>query len=346
MTENQKPTILLVDDAPANIDILVAALRNQYQLRVALNGETALKIVTNTPPDLILLDVMMPGMSGFDVCKQLKSNPLTSRIPVIFVTALGDSNNETEGLMIGAADYITKPINVDIVRARVACHLELYNQTQLLNSLVKQRTLELEQTREHIIQCLGRAAEYKDNETGLHVIRMSKYCELLARTAGLNDHFCSQLLAAAPMHDIGKIGIPDQILKKPSDLNNSEWKIMREHPELGANILGNLDTELMHMASRIALTHHERWNGGGYPYGIKKESIPLEGRIVAIGDVFDALTSDRPYKSAWSIDQTMSHLIDCRGDHFDPELLDIFIALEPELIKIREQHMDHNVALG
>lgn len=345
MAEN-KATILLVDDTPANIDILVGILRDHYQLKVALNGETALRIINDSPPDLILLDVMMPGMSGFDVCKTIKSNPLTATIPVIFVTALGEINDETEGLGLGAADYITKPVNAAVVKARVACQLKLYNQAQHLETLVQQRTSELQSTRLHIVQCLGRAAEYKDNETGYHVIRMSHYSELLARAAGLNDHFCSLLLHAAPMHDIGKIGIPDNILGKCDSLDEDEWRVMQQHPQLGANILGDLDSELMQMASRIALTHHERWDGQGYPFGIKGEEIPIEGRIVAISDVFDALTSARPYKPAWSIRETMKYLKDSRATHFDPDLVDIFVPLEDQLLQIRERYLDNDDILS
>ncbi|WP_298445154.1 HD domain-containing phosphohydrolase [uncultured Ferrimonas sp.] len=345
-TTNHNATLLLVDDNATNIDILVGVLRDDYQLKVALNGETALKIVADTPPDLILLDVMMPGMNGFEVCQRLKSNPLTAAIPIIFVTALGEATDETEGLRLGAADYITKPINAAVVQARVACQLKLYNQAQHLESLVQQRTSELQHTRLHVIQCLGRAAEYKDNETGLHVIRMSRYSELLARAAGLNQPFCDLLLHAAPMHDIGKIGIPDNILKKNAGLDDAEWLVMRQHPQLGANILGSLDSELMQMASRIALTHHERWDGSGYPNGIKAEQIPLEGRIVAISDVFDALTSDRPYKSAWSVDETMAQIQAGRGSHFDPNLVDIFLSLQPQLEEIRQCYLDNAPSIG
>ncbi len=339
MSEN-KPTLLVVDDTPENIDVLVGILAPEYQIKVALNGPTALKIVQQSPPDLILLDIMMPGMDGLEVCRRLKAQPLTSPIPVIFVTALGEVADEAAGLAVGAVDYLTKPVNAAIVRARVKTHLALYSQAQHLENLVRSRTEELEQARLHVVQCLGRAAEYKDNETGLHVIRMSHYAERLARAAGLPEHFCQVLLHAAPMHDIGKIGIPDRILKKEARLDNTEWDVMRTHPELGAKILGDLETELMQMASTIALTHHERWDGEGYPQGLKGEMIPIEGRIVAIADVFDALTSRRPYKDAWTIDDSLAQMAGERGQQFDPHLMDLFLTLEAEIRTIAERYQE------
>ncbi|MBY6186396.1 two-component system response regulator [Marinobacter hydrocarbonoclasticus] len=339
MTDS-KPTILVVDDIPENIDVLVGILKPDYQIKVALDGVTALKIVEQSPPDLILLDIMMPEVDGLEVCRRLKAQPMTSPIPVIFVTALGEVADEAAGLAVGAVDYLTKPVNAAIVQARVKTHLALYNQAQHLESLVRSRTHELEQARLHVVQCLGRAAEYKDNETGLHVIRMSHYAERLARAAGLPEHFCQVLLHAAPMHDIGKIGIPDRILKKEARLDAKEWDVMRTHPELGAKILGDLETELMQMASTIALTHHERWDGEGYPQGLKGTDIPVEGRIVAIADVFDALTSRRPYKGAWTVDDTLAEMQRERGTQFDPELVDLFLTLEPEIRVIAERYQD------
>ncbi|SHH77580.1 HD-GYP domain-containing protein [Ferrimonas marina] len=344
---DSRPTLLLVDDTATNIDVLVGILRDDYRLRVALDGITALKIVEQSPPDLILLDIMMPQMDGLEVCRRLKQDPRFAEIPVIFVTALGEVEDEAKGLAVGAVDYISKPVNAAVVRARVATHLNLFSQAQHLESLVQKRTSELEQTRLHIIQCLGRAAEYKDNETGYHVIRMSHFAHRLAKAAELPEHFCSLLLNAAPMHDIGKIGIPDQILKKQARLDSGEWTVMRQHPALGADILGQLDSELMQMASRIALSHHERWDGNGYPNRLKGEEIPIEGRIVAIADVFDALTSERPYKHAWSVDDTLAQIASERGRQFDPELVDLFLPLEPELVAIRQRYQDNQaVAQG
>ncbi|MBO2558051.1 response regulator [Shewanella algae] len=336
----EKATVLVVDDTPENIDILVGILGDDYKLKVAIDGPRALALAQKSPPDLILLDVMMPGMNGYEVCKRLKQEPMTSHIPVIFVTALSEVADETQGFDLGAVDYITKPVSAPIVRARVRNHLALYDQKRLLEQQVRERTRELEQTRFEIIRRLGRAAEYKDNETGLHVIRMSHYARLLAQQAKLPDNFCELLYNAAPMHDIGKIGTPDAVLKKPGKLDAEEWRIMQQHAEIGAEIIGEHPDHLLQMSRRIALTHHEKWDGSGYPNGLKGNDIPIEGRIVAIADVFDALTSIRPYKKAWSIEDTMALLESESGKHFDPELVELFKQILPQVIEVRDTHME------
>jgi putative two-component system response regulator len=259
---------------------------------------------------------MMPGMTGLEVCRQLKQNPQTAALPVIFVTALSDSKDEAEGFAAGAVDYISKPVSPPIVLARVP-HLSLV------------RVEELVETRLQIIQRLGRAAEFKDNETGLHVIRMSHYSRLLALAAGYGERFADELLNAAPMHDIGKIGIPDAILLKPGKLDADEWNIMRSHAEIGARIIGEDKSSLLQMAATIALSHHERWDGTGYPQGLQGEAIPLAARIVAIADVFDALTSKRPYKHAWTVDEAFALIASEAGKHFDPALAACFLGLRP-----------------
>lgn len=333
-----KATVLVVDDTPENIDILVGILAQDYKVKVAIDGPRALALAAKTVPDLILLDVMMPGMNGYEVCKRLKQDPLTSHIPVIFVTALTDVADETQGFELGAVDYITKPVSAPVVKARVKTHLALYDQKRLLEQEVKARTKELEDTRFEIIRRLGRAAEYKDNETGLHVIRMSHYARLLAVESGLPDKYCELIYNAAPMHDIGKIGTPDAILKKPDKLNEQEWLEMQRHAEIGAEIIGEHNDPLLEMARRIALTHHEKWDGTGYPNGLSGEDIPIEGRIVAIADVFDALTSIRPYKQAWSVAETMDLFERESGKHFDPELVVHFKQVIDEAIKIRDSY--------
>lgn len=331
-------TVLVVDDTPENIDILVGILGGGYRVKVAIDGQKALALASKNPPDLILLDVMMPGMNGYEVCKRLKQDPLTCHIPVIFVTALVDVADETQGFELGAVDYITKPVSAPVVKARVKTHLALYDQKRLLEEEVKVRTKELEETRFEIIRRLGRAAEYKDNETGLHVIRMSHYAKLLAQKAGLPNKYCELIYNAAPMHDIGKIGTPDSILKKPSKLDADEWKEMQRHAEIGAEIIGDHNDPLLEMAKRIALSHHEKWDGSGYPNGLSGTDIPIEGRIVALADVFDALTSIRPYKKAWTIEDTMNLINSESGKHFDPELVVHFGAILDEAIKIRDAH--------
>lgn len=335
-----KASVLVVDDTPANIDILVGILGDSYALKVAIDGPRALAIARKTPPDIILLDVMMPGMSGYEVCEQLKQDPMTAHIPVIFVTALSEVTDEARGFELGAVDYITKPVSAPLVQARVKTHLALYDQKRLLEQQVRERTAELENTRFEIIRRLGRAAEYKDNETGLHVVRMSHYARLLAKQAGLPEAFCELLYNAAPMHDIGKIGTPDAVLKKPGKLDEEEWLIMREHAAIGAEIIGEHSDPLLTMARTIALTHHERWDGSGYPNGLVGEAIPLEGRLVAIADVFDALTSVRPYKTAWTTAQAMGMLKQQSGSHFDPDLVGHFEAILPEVERIRASYLE------
>lgn len=233
---------------------------------------------------------------------------MTRQIPVIFVTAMIASDDELRGLELGAVDYITKPISPPIVKARLKTHLALSDQNQELELKVQQRTRQLDATRLQIIQRLGRAAEYKDNETGLHVIRMSLFAYELAKAAGMSEADACLLKDAAPMHDIGKIGIPDDILKKKGHLDEAEMAIMRKHCEIGAEIIGDDDSELLQLAKTVAMTHHEKWDGSGYPLGLTAENIPSVGRIVAIADVFDALTSERPYKHAWSVEDAMAYM--------------------------------------
>lgn len=334
----EQATILVVDDTPENIDILVGILGNDYKLKVAIDGPKALAVAKRNPPDLVLLDVMMPGMNGYDVCSELKKDPLTAHVPVIFVTALSEDADETLGFQLGAVDYITKPVSAPIVQARVKNHLALYDQKRLLEQQVQERTHELRETRLEIIRRLGRAAEYKDNETGLHVIRMSNYARLLAIQLGLPERFCELVYNAAPMHDVGKIGIPDAILRKPGKLDAEEWVIMKRHAEFGAEIIGEHPDPLLQLSRSIALTHHEKWDGSGYPKGLTGEAIPIEGRIVAVADVFDALTSVRPYKQAWSTADAMAYIEEQAGKHFDPELVRQFREILPQVTDVRDQY--------
>jgi len=337
MTDS-RASVLVVDDTPENIDILVGTLKDTYVLRAATNGERALDIVYRTPPDLILLDIMMPGIDGFEVCRRLKADFTTRHIPVIFITAKIGIEDELRGLELGAVDYITKPISPPVVQARVRTHLALFDQARELDRKVQQQTAEIDKTRIQIIQRLGRAAEYKDNETGLHVIRMSHYSRILAEAAGSNETNAQMLMLAAPMHDIGKIGIPDSILRKPGKLTVEEFEIMKTHCDIGAKIIGQDDSDLLRMARIVALSHHERWDGKGYPRGLEKEKIPRVGRIVAIADVFDALTSERPYKAAWPLERAVQHLKDGAGTHFDPELVPLFLDNLPQVLEVKRQY--------
>lgn len=319
------PRILVVDDDALNLQIMRQILQGHYELIFAKNSLKAIELAQQQRPDLILMDIMMPGLSGYDAVLRLKTDALTKHIPVIFITAMSEIEDESYGFEVGAVDFITKPVSPAIVLARVRTQLSLI------------RVEELHKTRLQIIQRLGRAAEYKDNETGLHVIRMSHYARVLGLAAGLDEDDADQLLNAAPMHDIGKIGIPDRILLKPGKLDEEEWNIMRQHPYIGYKIIGDHDSSLLKVAAEIAFTHHEKWNGQGYPRGLKGEVIPLEGRIVAIADVFDALTSVRPYKPAWPIEKAVQLLRDEAGRHFDPDLVELFIGRLPEILAIRSQ---------
>ncbi|WP_209587258.1 two-component system response regulator [Massilia sp. BHUDP2] len=322
---NNRPLILAVDDEASNLQLLRQILQDHYRLLFAKDGARALELARQEGPDLVLLDVMMPGMSGYEVCASLKSNPDTAAIPVIFVTALTDTADELEGFEAGAVDYITKPVSPPIVRARVRTHLSLV------------RMEELRATRLEIVQRLGLAAEYKDNETGLHVIRMSHFSRILGIAAGMSEVEADDLLHAAPMHDVGKIGIPDRILQKPGPLDPDEWKVMQSHVTIGAEIIGEHEGGMLALASQIALTHHEKYDGSGYPNGLRGEDIPLVGRIVAIADVFDALTSKRPYKKAWSEDEALTFLREQKGRHFDPALVDLFLEQMPAVRAVQQR---------
>ncbi|MHA4868061.1 response regulator [Duganella sp. PWIR1] len=320
-----QPQILVVDDEASNLQLLRHILQDHYRLLFAKDGPRALELARTEQPQLILLDVMMPGMTGYETCKLLKADPRTAAIPVIFVTALSDTEDEVVGFDAGAVDYITKPVSPPIVRARVRNHLSLVGVD------------ELKKTRLEIVQRLGLAAEYKDNETGLHVIRMSHYSRILGLAVGMSEAEAEDLLHASPMHDVGKIGIPDSILRKPGALDPDEWKVMQSHASIGGDIIGKHPSGMLAMAYDVAMTHHEKWDGSGYPNGLKGEEIPLVGRIVAIADVFDALTSARPYKEAWPVEKAVAHMQAQREQHFEGRLVDIFFQQMPALLEIKQR---------
>jgi putative two-component system response regulator len=336
--------ILVVDDEPANLNLMRQILKDTYDLRFAKSGQEALHSLRLKPADLILLDVMMPDMDGYDVCAALKADPRTRAIPVVFCTALSDSTDEARGFEMGAVDFIAKPVRPIVVKARVSSQLALYDQNRTFEAQARTTSKGLIDSRLHALQMLGRAAEYKDNETGLHVVRMSYYAELLARADGWPEEECELIKHAAPMHDIGKIGIADHILMKPGPLTPEEFAEIRRHPEIGARIIGELanDSRLYELASSIALTHHEKWDGSGYPGGLQGEDIPVHGRIVALADVFDALTSRRPYKDPWTLDRTLAFLQEQAARHFDPRLVDLFLTCIPEVSKIMARWGDHS----
>lgn len=324
----ERSRILVVDDEPANLKVMREVLAKTYRMSFAKSGDAALALIEKELPKLILLDIMMPNMNGFDVCKAVKSNPATAHIPIIFVTALGDESDEFKGFELGAVDYITKPISPAIVRARVKTQLSLVQAEQL-----KQAHVDL-------VERLGRAAEYKDTDTGEHIVRMSQYSKILALALGAPELHAEQLRQAAPMHDIGKIGIPDAILLKPGSLTSAEFEQMKQHTVIGAQILSNSSSPLLQLAHKLAIEHHEKWDGTGYPNGLKGEEISIEGRIVAIADVFDALTSKRPYKEAWGIQETIEHMKGQSGKHFDPKLIDLFIDNIDQILDIKNSNSD------
>lgn len=299
--------ILVVDDEAMNLQVLRDMLSGTYALVYAKNGLQALDTARRHRPDLILLDVMMPDLDGYEVCRRLKADPALRHIPVIFVTAMDAEDDEMKGFEAGAVDYLTKPLSAALVHARIRTHIALVDQVSMLDRL-----------------CV--AGEYKDQETGNHVRRIGIYAELLARALGWGPDACHAIRQAAPMHDIGKIAIPDRILLKPGKLDAEEMAIMRTHPERGASIIGSNGSALLRLAASIALNHHEKWDGSGYPRGLAGTDIPLEGRIVALADVFDALMSPRPYKRPWALEEVVAHLEAQAGRHFDPDLVPLFLA--------------------
>ena len=289
----------------------------------ARSGSEALQAVAKHRPALILLDVQMPDMDGYMVCRQLKCNPATENIPVIFVTGMTHEVDEKAGFDVGAVDYITKPISVPIVQARVRTHMSLVRSVTLKNSY------------RDAIYMLGKAGHYNDNDTGVHIWRMAAYSKALAKVAGWAPERCGLLEMAAPMHDTGKIGIPDAILKKPSKLDADEWEIMKSHTSIGHGILRESEAPVFQLAAEIALSHHEKWDGSGYPNGLRGMEIPESARIVAIADVFDALAMKRPYKEPWPMDRVLSFLEENAGSHLDERLVGMFLDILPEILEIK-----------
>ncbi|MFZ6654944.1 response regulator [Undibacterium sp. TJN19] len=352
MKDLRSARILLVDDEPRNIKLLQALLHAEgYATLSAANGRDALVIAVTALPDLILLDIMMPDMDGYETVAKLKANALTQPIPVIMLTALDDRAAKLQALEAGAEEFITKPIDrADLsVRVRNLLRLKEYgdflvNHNHILEDQVAERTCQLEEAYRDTVFTLVRAAEHKDEETGHHVRRISYYCQTLAQAMNLPLEFHDTIFQASPMHDVGKIGIPDHILLKPGSFNGEEWNIMRTHCALGASILSNGTSPYTKMGAEIALNHHERWDGTGYPNGLKGEAIPIAARVMQICDVYDALRSRRPYKAP--LDHKRSMNIILQGDdrtqpgHFDPEVLACFAEQAGHLAAIYDQHGD------
>lgn len=344
--------ILVVDDIDTNLKILSRTLGKDHQVVVARDGQEALDRIEDSPPDLILLDIIMPGVDGYEVCRRLKIREETRHIPVIFITGMNEMESEAKGLQLGAVDFITKPFNRELVKARVHNHLALKLHQDHLEEIVRERTAALSEALERLTNAsldtifrLSKAAEYKDENTSSHIKRVSNGAAAVAAKIGMKSEFVENLRYAAPMHDIGKIGIPDRILLKPGKLDPTEWEIMKQHTIIGGNILQGADDGFLKMAERIALSHHERWDGTGYPNGLEKEEIPLEGRIVAVVDVFDALTSKRPYKEPFSLERSFEIIQEGRGSHFDPGIVDVFLGIRNEITSIKAAYQDEESPL-
>ncbi|MFZ6731456.1 response regulator [Undibacterium sp. Ji42W] len=352
MKDQRSARILLVDDEARNIRLLEVLLRAEgYSTLSAGNGADALKIAAFSQPDLILLDIMMPGMDGYATVAELKANPLTQPVPVIMLTALDDRASKLRALQAGAEEFLTKPIDsADLsVRVRNLLRLKEYgdflnDHNRILESQVVQRTAQLQDAYRDTVFTLVRAAEHKDEETGHHVRRISYYCRALSEAMDLPDEFHDAIFQASPMHDIGKIGIPDHVLLKPGSFNHDEWNIMRTHCALGASILSRGTSPYTEMGAEIALNHHERWDGSGYPNGLRGEAIPIAARVMQICDVYDALRSRRPYKPALDHERSMNIIIEGDGrtepEHFDQAVLSCFVAEADRFAAIYELHAD------
>lgn len=349
------PKVLVVDDDVSNLYVIMEALKDQYKVVTATNGTRALNMAAAEPlPDIILLDVMMPDISGYDVCAKLKANSVTRGIPVVFVTALGEIGDETKGLGLGAVDYITKPINPSLVKARVRNQLELKRHRDQLESMVRERTRELVLTQQATIEMLADLAETRDPETGCHIKRTQEYVCALAHAArqlpdlelSMDDEFIDMLYHSAVLHDIGKVGVPDAILNKEGRLSKEEFSMMKEHCIIGYKAMLGAQRKLgensfLCLAGEIALTHHERWNGTGYPRGLTGAEIPVSGRIVAVADVYDALVCQRIYKPPFTHEEAVSIIVGESGKQFDPRFVKAFLAIESQIEKISIEYADY-----
>ncbi len=349
------PYILIVDDDPLIRNMMCQVINRQgYNADSASDGQSALEKISAASPDLILLDLKMPGMDGFEVASQIKRNTETSDIPIIAITGHDTVDNHVKAFDLGIDGYISKRAAHASIIAMVRSHLkvkQLNDQMkayqQNLETQVALRTSQLNQALEQLrdasldtIFKLTSASEYRDNETGAHIRRMSHYSAVIAQKMGLKDKTVEALLYAAPMHDIGKIGIPDKILLKTGKLDAEEWEIMKKHTVIGADILKGSNISFVRMGETIALTHHEKWDGSGYPCGLKGRKIPLVGRITALADVFDALTSDRPYKKAFSYEKSNQIILQERGKHFDPDVVDAFFEVQDAVLQIKESYRE------
>ncbi len=361
ITGGSVPDILLVDDKPDNLRILSEMLRQDgYGTRSALSGESALTAALMQPPDLVLLDIMMPGMDGFEVCRRMRAEESLAHVPVIFLSALGETENKIEAFAAGGVDYVTKPFHIDEVRARVRTHLELHRlQSEVeeyshrLEALVREQVDEIADSRMATIFALARLTESRDDETGTHLERVQSFCRLLAggvlersdRAPGLDESWVSNMGYASLIHDIGKVAISDNILLKPGKLTPEEFETMKTHTTLGAQTLEAVQAHyprnaLISMAIGVVRSHHERWDGAGYPDGLAADEIPLPARIMAVADVYDALRSKRVYKPAFTHERSRAIILEGRGTHFDPLIVDVFDSIHGDFDAVVGSHQE------
>jgi len=362
MTDAQaKPTILVVDDTPTNIDVAKKILAKHYLVQAAVNGMMALKIIEKHKPDLILLDIIMPGMDGYQVCEQLKANPETCDIPIIFLTVKVDIEDETKGLGLGAVDYIAKPISPPILKERVKTHLTLKKaqdylkfQNEILEEKVLQRTQQMEELQDVAMVAMGALAESRDAETGNHIRRTQRYMKLLAQhlknhprfSDYLTPEIITSLYKSSPLHDIGKVGVPDNILLKPGKLTVEEFEEMKRHTLYGRDAIAAAEQPMsttdnfLICAKEIAYSHHEKWDGSGYPQGLKENDIPISARLMAVADVYDALISRRVYKSSMTHEKAVSIIKEGKGTHFDPDIIDAFLDISQDFYAISQKYTD------
>jgi putative two-component system response regulator len=324
-------TILIVDDEPGNLAIMRDILADSYQLVFARDGKETLAAVLKHRPAMVLLDIGLPDIDGYALCRRIKELDTSGRIQIIFVTAYTDAQHETAGFDAGSVDYIVKPVSRPVVRARVRAHLALVRATVL------------EQSHHDAITMLAHAGHYNDTDTGTHIWRMAAYAGALARANGWDADSSAQLELAAPMHDTGKLGIPQAILRKSGPLDEQEWAVMKTHPRIGHDILSMSEAPVFHLAAEVALRHHEKWDGSGYPDGLVGKAIPESARIVALADVFDALSMQRPYKEPWPVDKILDYVRAGAGVHFDPELVHIFCNILPQLLLIQQSWAEKTI---
>ena len=363
-----KKTVLVVDDTPDNLSLMSGLLKDIYKVKVANSGEKAIKVVQGEgPPDLILLDIMMPGLSGYDVCKRLKADKATREIPIIFLTAMTATEDEKKGLEMGAVDFITKPVNPPIVMARVATQLQvkaaadfLKDQNVYLETEVAKRTRELSAVQDVTIVAMASLAETRDSDTGNHIRRTQYYLKAMCQKLQnhprfsdfLTDSTIETLFKSAPLHDIGKVGIPDRILLKPGKFTPEEFEIMKSHTTLGRDAIAraeeqlNMKVDFLNFAKEIAYYHQEKWDGSGYPTGARGDDIPVSARLMAVADVYDALISRRVYKEGMSHEKAVGIIVEGKGSHFDPDMVDAFVGLQDEfkVIAVRFADSDQDMA--